>query len=413
MKKFFCLISVCFYFITSNAQIKILFEAKKAQMAGNADWVIDADSHNLSFSNGPAATGGNESNPQRIPTPAQSGITATTSETYWNGALSSWAVDCVKKGYIVETLPYNGQITYGVSSNLQDLSNYKVYIIDEPNIVYTAPEKDAIINFVKNGGGLLIISDHDQSDRNNDTFDSPYILNDLMASNSVQINPFGLTFNLLSISPNSTNIANLPTNSILHGAAGNVTQVMWSSGTSMTLNTANNSAVKGLIFTNGSSNTGLTNVLCASATFFAGKVIAIGDSSIPDDGTGDSGDTLYDGYSADANGNHQKLLMNSVIWLASSNLAKTEFDQNNYNFYIAPNPISNSELNLNYVANEYTSFSVTITDNLGRTIKSENFSNTEIGLNSKKIDFDNLQSGVYICTIANNFGSKSIRFMVN
>lgn len=413
MKKFFCLISVCFYFITSNAQIKILFEAKKAQMAGNADWVIDADSHNLSFSNGPAATGGNESNPQRIPTPAQSGITATTSETYWNGALSSWAVDCVKKGYIVETLPFNGQITYGVSSNLQDLSNYKVYIIDEPNIVYTAPEKDAIINFVKNGGGLLIISDHDQSDRNNDTFDSPYILNDLMASNSVQINPFGLTFNLLSISPNSTNIANLPTNSILHGAAGNVTQVMWSSGTSMTLNTANNSAVKGLIFTNGSSNTGLTNVLCASATFFAGKVIAIGDSSIPDDGTGDSGDTLYDGYIADANGNHQKLLMNSVIWLASSNLAKTEFDQNNYNFYIAPNPISNSELNLNYVANGYTSFSVTITDNLGRTIKSENFSNTEIGLNSKKIDFDNLQSGVYICTIANNLGSKSIRFMVN
>jgi hypothetical protein len=29
-------------------------------------------------------------------------------------------------------------------------------------------EKDAIINFVKNGGGLYMIADHDNSDRNGD-----------------------------------------------------------------------------------------------------------------------------------------------------------------------------------------------------------------------------------------------------
>ena len=52
-------------FLSTNAQIKILFDATKAEMAGNADWVIDADSKS-----------GGESNPQRIPTPAQSGITA-------------------------------------------------------------------------------------------------------------------------------------------------------------------------------------------------------------------------------------------------------------------------------------------------------------------------------------------------
>ena len=31
-------------FLSTNAQIKILFDATKAEMAGNADWVIDADS---------------------------------------------------------------------------------------------------------------------------------------------------------------------------------------------------------------------------------------------------------------------------------------------------------------------------------------------------------------------------------
>jgi hypothetical protein len=106
--------------IFSKAQTKILFDATKAEMAGNGDWVIDADSHNLKAnSNGTVTTGGSDSNPQRLPTPAQSGITINTTETYWTGALSAWAIDLVKRGYVVETLPYNGKITYGDSSNAQ------------------------------------------------------------------------------------------------------------------------------------------------------------------------------------------------------------------------------------------------------------------------------------------------------
>ncbi|HEY4151408.1 MAG TPA: hypothetical protein VGM41_20860, partial [Chitinophagaceae bacterium] len=46
---------------------KFLFDATKAETAGNADWVIDEDG----------------STPQRIPTPAQSTITASTAETFW------------------------------------------------------------------------------------------------------------------------------------------------------------------------------------------------------------------------------------------------------------------------------------------------------------------------------------------
>ena len=164
----------------------------KAETAGNADWIIDADLFNLGWKPGATIGGGNEANAQRFPTPDQANVTSSTSETYWKGGLSAWAIDCVKKGYFVESLPYNGQITYGNSSNAQDLSNYKILILCEPNILFTSAEKTAIINFVQNGGRLIMIADHNQSDRNSDGKDSPTILNDLMNNNGIKNNPFGI-----------------------------------------------------------------------------------------------------------------------------------------------------------------------------------------------------------------------------
>ena len=325
---------------TCFGQNKILFDASKAQAAGNADWVIDADLHNIFFSSGPAIpnTGGTESNAQRFPTPAQNTVTAATTEDYWQGGISYWALDCVKKGYTVETLPYNGQITYGNTANAQDLSNYKAFIIDEPNILFTAAQKTAIINYVANGGGLFMIADHDISDRNNDTYDSPFIWNDLMTTNTVQANPFGISFDAVDFTQTSTNVLNSSTDPILHGTAGNVTRVYWSGGTSMTLNNSQNPNVKGVIFKTGSSTAGSTNVLCAYTTYGQGKVAAIGDSSITDDGTGDTLDTLYDGYIADANGNHQKLLMNITNWLMAPNMNTNPFEAQNA-FTLLPNPV--------------------------------------------------------------------------
>ncbi|MFY0108250.1 hypothetical protein ABTP98_19440, partial [Acinetobacter baumannii] len=90
-------------------------------------------------------------------------------------------------------------ISYGNTANPQDLSYYSVFVVDEPNIIFTAAEKTAILRFVQNGGGLFMISDHDISDRNNDGYDSPDIWNDLMQNNSVQANPFGFTVNLDNI----------------------------------------------------------------------------------------------------------------------------------------------------------------------------------------------------------------------
>ncbi len=281
--------------ITTATPKKFLFDATKAETAGNADWVIDADAV-----------------PQRFPTPAQSNVTATTTESFWRGALSSWGIALAKLGHTVETLPSGTAITYG-GTGAQDLKNYDVFVVDEPNIRFSTAEKTAILNFVKNGGGLFMISDHTVSDRNNDGWDSPAIWNDLMSSNSVQTNPFGITITLNNISETTSNRLSATTNPILNGSQGTVTQLKYSNGATMSINTSANATAQGLIW-RGSSSQGTSNIMCASATFGTGRVVAIGDSSPADDGTGASGDTLYPGWTELAS--HARLHMNASLWLA-------------------------------------------------------------------------------------------------
>ncbi len=313
--------------VTGYGQTKILFDASKAETANNADWVIDADQFNLRYHPN-AQIGGNEANAQRIPTPSQASITPSTTQDYWTGALSAWAVDAVKLGYEVETLPYNGSISYGDSSNSQDLSNYDVFVVCEPNILFTASEKIALMNFVQNGGGLFMISDHNNSDRNGDQYDSPHIWNDFMQNNSVQSNAFGINFDYEFFTETTTNIPVLAGDPLLHGTYGNVSIVEFHGGTSMTLNPVQNASVQAVVYRTGYNNTGDTGVLCAYASYGQGRVVALGDSSPPDDGTGDTGDHLYDGWIEDANGNHERLIMNATIWLAgqSASIVSNDVD---------------------------------------------------------------------------------------
>lgn len=281
--------------IVAANQKKFLFDATKAETAGNADWVLDADS-----------------SPQRFPSPAQSNVTATTSESFWRGGLSSWGIALAKLGHIVETLPSGTAITYG-GTGAQDLKNYNVFVIDEPNIRFTTAEKTALVNFVKNGGGLFMISDHTVSDRNNDGWDSPAIWNDLMTTNSVKTNPFGISITLNNISETTSNRLAATTNPILNGSQGTVSQLKYSNGATMTINTTANTTVQGLIW-RGTSSQGTSNIMCASATYGTGRVVVIGDSSPADDGTGASGDTLYPGWTELAS--HSRLHMNASLWLA-------------------------------------------------------------------------------------------------
>ncbi len=274
---------------------KFLFDATKAETAGNADWVIDQDN----------------STPQRIPTPLQATITAGTAETYWTGAISAWGIALAKQGHTVETLPSSGSITYGNASNTQDLSRYDVFVIDEPNIRFTASEKTAILNFISNGGGLFMISDHNISDRNNDGWDSPAIWNDLMTNNGAVNNPFGFSIDLTNFTQVTSNVLS-SSNPILNGSQGSVTQLEFNNGASITTSTAANASVKGLIWKS-TSTQGSTNLMAASSTYGTGRVFVVGDSSPMDDGTGAAGNNLFNGWGVYS---HKNLFMNASLWLA-------------------------------------------------------------------------------------------------
>ena len=274
---------------------KFLFDATHAETAGNADWVLDVDGGVV----------------PRYPTPAASGITSSTPETYWAGAVSAWGVSLVKLGNSVENLPVGTAITYGNAANPQDLANYNVFVVDEPNTLFSATEKAAIVNFVKNGGGLFMISDHTISDRNNDGYDSPAIWNDLMTNNSVQANPFGFSIDLTNISETTSNVLASSTNVILNGSQGAVTQLKYSNGATITKTTG--SVATPLIWRT-TSTQGNTNIMCASSTYGTGRVVVVADSSPADDGTGSPGNTVYPGWTEIAS--HAKLHLNASLWLA-------------------------------------------------------------------------------------------------
>ena len=316
---------------------KFLFDASHLENAGSADWQIDADG----TESVPLYTGGTttETKAQRIPTPSYTGITASTSETYWKGGISSWAVSLVKLGELVETLPVGTSLTYGNASNPQDLSNYDVFVVVEPNRLFTAAEKTALMNFVSNGGGLMMIADHtaattagtdangyNPSDRDGDGYDSPRVWNDLMTNNGINhSNPFGFVINYVDISEGpSTNVytgTNANAQKVLNGAAGTASKLAFYNGSTANLFPANNSSVQGLFWRNSATNGGTSNAMALLATYGTGRVVWIGDSSPADDGTGDTGDNLFNGWSGDSPSgftSHPALHLNASLWLAKA-----------------------------------------------------------------------------------------------
>jgi hypothetical protein len=274
---------------------KVLFDNTLDETAGNADWVISTSQPDPLSQN---------ANP--------------TSETSWTGAISAWGVALQKTGrYSLKTLPSGSTITYG-GTGAQDLKNFNAFVLPEPQVLLTAAEKTAIMTFVKNGGGLFMISDHTGSDRNNDGADSPKILNDLMTNNTVDAtDPVGFSIDLLNIDTENPNVigASAASDPIIKGPFGTATGTIIRNGTTVTLKPADNSGVRGEIYRTGYSASGTTGVAVATSTFGSGRVMFIGDSSTIDDGTGSSGNTLYDGWD-DPAGTDATVMLNGTEWLA-------------------------------------------------------------------------------------------------
>lgn len=188
----------------------------------------------------------------------------------------------------------------------------------------------------------------------------------------------------------------------MHGVAGNPSQMQFSNGIIMILNKNINSSVEGLIFKNGSSTTGTTNLMFATATYGTGRVCALGDSSVPDDGTGDSGDNLYNGYSGDANGNHKPLLLNATIWLANATTNLQTSDLNaEKSFEIYPNPTSDF-IYLKDLKTDFSECQYIVSNVLGENLEVSN-------LTLNRIDLQKYPKGVYIISLNSKDGVKTFK----
>jgi hypothetical protein len=274
---------------------RVMFDASKAETAGNADWIISTSQ----------------------PDPLKQNA-SPSSDKDWTGALSSWGIALEKTGqYTLDTLPAGQTITYGSSSNALDLSHFDEFVLPEPNIRLSSAEKTALLTFVRNGGGLFLVSDHTGSDRNNDGWDSPKIINDIMTSNGVDnTDPFGFSVDLKDIGSDHPVAISDSSDPVLNGPFGAVRHSLIADGTTFTLKPADNPSVKGLLFLS-TSSPGNANAAFVTSTFGRGRVAAWDDSSPIDDGTGESGKSLHNGWS-DSSANDAALALNATAWLAQA-----------------------------------------------------------------------------------------------
>lgn len=203
---------------------------------------------------------------------------------------------------------------------------YDVVVVDEPNILFAMSEKQALLNFVANGGGLFMIADHTLSDRDADGFDSVTIWTDFLGDNGLVFNPFGIYFPNWDTGSNesgkNTFNHNILGDPILNGPVGVATNMEYFNGNEFQIdNTKNPTVISHMWF----GALGDSNNCCglASLRYGNGRVVC-GDSSCFDDGTGDPHDSsLYDGYTTDAGGVQHIWILNASEWLAAPFVSST------------------------------------------------------------------------------------------
>lgn len=248
--------------------------------------------------------------------------THPTKETDWAGALSSLAFDLYNQGYHVQTLPASGgRITYGDSTNAQDLSHYSVFFIPECYICFTTAEKQAIIHFVQNGGGLFLMGNHKGAARIISAVpgstDAVSVFNDLVANNG-----FGLSWVAghasvyASITSTTYSPAfNTATNAIIRGPNGTLSKQDFHSYSFVQVNTVTNPSAQGILSSSVPGDA-CSNYLIATCTLGNGRVVAMGDSSPVDDGTTTTpGKDLYNSYWRYSN---RAFFLNAIEYLAES-----------------------------------------------------------------------------------------------
>jgi hypothetical protein len=233
---------------------------------------------------------------------------------------------------VVETLTADGRLSHGTSSR-QDLSAHDVLVLPEPSAPLEPDEADAVVAFVRAGGGLLVVVDHLESDRDGNGWDSVQVVNAVLeraGGGELARNPFGFSVALLGYQAsgqvqgmNQGRATTIPpdvaTHPVLDGPHGKVEALGMYRGGLFTLQPAGNDAVTVLVHALPLGTAGYAegSPYVLAAQVGQGRVVAVGDSAIMNDGTDSHGiaDNRYDSYH-DVEEDNAALFLNAVEWLA-------------------------------------------------------------------------------------------------
>lgn len=254
----------------------VVFDDTHDEEAGNADWVIDDDA----------------------PSPSPSSPSSAES---WTGAYSSFGYDLLGIGYTVRTA------TSPLGSST--LGDAQVLVLPEPNSPLSAGELAELTTFVEGGGGLVLITNHHESDRDDDGVEPTQVGQDVLdalgagVDQAIQDYDFGDEAN---VTPRSGPAGD----PILHGRNGDVGEVDFYQGSSFTLSGL--PADRAVVWIPGELDEPTVRV--AAAYVGAGRVVCIPDSAAADDGTGQPGnDAMYDAWTEADN---RAFFLNAVDWAA-------------------------------------------------------------------------------------------------
>jgi hypothetical protein len=270
---------------TGTPPYRVLFDSAHKQAVSNACWIIDSTS-------------------SADPVPA-----SPTSATDWQGAISSWGFDLFSSGrYTIKQLPVGASLTYGGGGS-GDLSNFDVFISDEPELTFSSTEQAAMVTFVNAGKGVMLISDHAGANRCSSCTQAATVINDFLVSGAGT--SFGAKTDLNDIGTSGL-IGNIVTSASLaqtfgNGPFGAGSTFSYHSGTSVSVT---NSSVAQVVVDSSSGG-----MIVASTPSAAGRFVLIGDSSPEEDGSAAAcpSANVHNGW---AEANDRAIVLNATAWLA-------------------------------------------------------------------------------------------------
>ncbi|PLX18647.1 MAG: hypothetical protein C0601_04210 [Candidatus Muiribacterium halophilum] len=171
-----------------------------------------------------------------------------------------------------------------------------ILVIPEPNDPFSKNEIKEIVRFTKDGGSLLIIGNHSGADRNGNGYDAVLSLNEFVFH-------FGFLFN----TGHTTDVPLLMTE---HPICNNVDVIGSFAGTTITPVLSN---VRPVLLTKNN------NPFMVESTLGKGKILALCDTAMFDDGTGTEGKHLHNVFNSIMYSNRQ-FAMNIFNYLAKKPL---------------------------------------------------------------------------------------------